>query len=139
MIFKIYDCDVGIKVNGVSYDFEHVDEVTWEDPENNRLTRGMNANNKTGLVYREGSKEPKRVTCPIMNMSVDLKTVLDDVYLNKTRVDLYVVSRSDGSSKMAKNAILCQQPQQLTVGESPESMNVNLIFESFDTVENHKS
>jgi hypothetical protein len=74
-----------------------------------------------------------------MNMSAELKTVLDDCFKNQTRLDVYAISRSDGSSKMAKNAILSNQPQQLTLDESPESMQVALEFESFDLTEVHKS
>ena len=139
MIFKITDCDFGIKVAGTSYDFEHVASLQIEDPEKNRLTRGANAKNKVGLVFKEGLKEPKKWTIPILNMSADLKTVLDSVFDNKTRCEVYCVDRSDGSSKMAKNAILCNKPQQLTVDESAESMDVSLEFETFDSNENHKS
>jgi hypothetical protein len=67
MIFKMYDCDFGIKLNGVTYDFEHVQDLQIEDPENTRLTRGSNAANKVGLVYKEGISDPKRVTVTIMN------------------------------------------------------------------------
>ncbi len=139
MIFKLYDCDVGIKVNGVSYDFTHVDSVTVEDPERNKLTRGANGTNKVGLAYKEGMKEPKRWTIPIMDMSIELKAVLDTAFTDKTRLDVYAISRVDGSSKMAKNAVLCNQPQQLTLDETPESMQVSLEFETFDSSEVHKS
>ena len=139
MIFKIYDCDFGVKINGTSYDFEHVAELTIDDPEKNRLTRGSNAKNKVGLAYKEGLKEPKRWTIPILNMSPELKEVLDGVFDNKTRVEVYCIDRTDGSSKMAKNAILCNKPQQLQVSESPDSMNVALEFETFDSSEVHKS
>jgi hypothetical protein len=139
MIFKMYDCDLGIKVNGVTYDFEHVQDLQIEDPENTRLVRGANAANKLGLVYKEGIKDPKRVTVTIMNMSQALKGVLDTAYEDKTRLEVFCVDRNDGSSKIARNSILSQQPQQLTVDESPESMNVSLVFESFDLSEVHKS
>lgn len=139
MIFKLYDCDIGIKVGGVSYDFEHVNSVTIDDPEMTRLVRGANAKNKTGLVYKEGIKEPKKVTCTIIGMSVALKEVLDSAYENKTRVDVFCVSRSDGSSKLARQAVLSQQPQQLAIDDSAESMNVALAFESFDLSEVHKA
>lgn len=140
MIFKVYNSDFGMKIGGVDYNFTHVDNMQIEDPENNRLVRGANATNKEGLVYKEGSKEPKRVTVTIMGMSPELKAVLDDCFKEKTRIEaVYCIDRTDGSGKMAKNAILCQQPQQLTVDESPESMNVALIFESFDMSEVHKS
>lgn len=139
MIFKAYDCDFGIKVNGVNYDFEHVIEVQIEDPEKNRLTRGSNTTNKNGLIYKEGLKEPKRWTIPILNMSVELKAVLDGVFDSRGRCDVYCVDRNDGSSKMAKNAILCNKPQQLKVDETLEAMQVALEFETFDSSEVHKS
>ena len=140
MIFKIYNSDFGMKINGVHYDFTHVDSLTIEDPEFNRLVRGSTATNKTGLIYKEGSKEPKTVTVTIMDMTPELKLVLDDCFTNKTRIEaVYCIDRTDGSGKMAKNAILCQQPQQLTVDESPESMNFALMFQSFDLSEIHKS
>lgn len=139
MTFKLYDCDVGIKISGVNYSFTHVQSVGIEDPEFTRLTRGANGGNKEGLVYKEGIKEPKRITIPIMGMSSDLKAVLDGVYEDRTRIEVYAISRADGSSKMARNAVLCQQPQQLTLDDNPDSMNVQLVFESFDLTEVHKS
>jgi hypothetical protein len=139
MIFKIYESDFGIKYNGVNYDFTHIQSLTIEDPENTKLVRGANGGNKLGLVYKEGVKEPKKVTVTIIGMGADLKAVLEQAYLNKDRLDAYCVSRVDGSSKIAKNAVLCMQPQQLNIDEGPESMNVSLVFESFDLVEVHKS
>lgn len=139
MIFKLYDCDVGIKVDGVSYDFEHVASVTVEDPERNRLTRGNNAKNKSGLAYKDGLSEPKRFTIPIMDMSAELKELFDECFDNQTRVDVYCISRKDGSSKMGKNALLSNKPQQLTLDDTAESMQVSLEFETFDSSEVHKS
>ncbi len=139
MIFKLYDCDVGIKLNGISYNFDHVQSVTVEDPEFTRLTRGANAGNKSGLVYKEGIKEPKRITIPIMGMSAELKEVLDGAHADQSRLDVYAISRTDGSSKMGRNAVLCQAPQQLAMDENPDSLNVQLIFETFDLSEVHKS
>lgn len=139
MIFRLYDCDVGIKYNGVNYDFEHVDEVTVEDPEFTRLSRGANAGNKEGLVYKEGLKEPKRVTIAMMNLTADLYNALLEAYENKSRLDVFAISRTDGSSKMGRNAILSQQPMQLTLNDTAESMQVRLVFETFDMGEVHKS
>ncbi len=139
MIFKMYDCDFGIKIAGVTYDFEHVSELQIEDPETTKLVRGANAGNKIGLVYKEGIKDPKKITVTILGMSADLKVVLDAAYDNKDRLDVFCVNRLDGSSKIAKNAVLSNQPQQLSVNDSPDSMNVALAFESFDLAETHKS
>ncbi len=139
MIFKIYESDFGIKYNGVNYDFTHVQSLTIEDPENTKLVRGANGGNKLGLVYKEGIKEPKKMTVTVIGMSQELKGVLETAYANKDRLDAYCISRIDGSSKMAKNSILSMQPQQLNIDEGPESMNVALVFESFYLVEVHKS
>ena len=139
MIFKLYNCDVGIKVSGTPYEFDHVAQVTIEDPERNRLTRGNNASNKTGLAYKDGLKDPKRWTIPILNMSPELKQVLDGCFENQTRLEVYVIDRSDGSSKMAKNALLSNRPQQLSLDDTAESMQVSLEFETFDSSETHKS
>lgn len=139
MIFKMYDCDFGVKINGLNYDFEHVESLQIEDPEMTKLVRGSNAFNKLGLVYKEGTKEPKKLTVTILGMSQALKEVLEAAYENKTRVDAYCISRVDGSSKMASDAILSQTPQQLSVDDSAESMNVALAFESFNLKEVHKS
>ena len=139
MIFKIYNCDFGFKIGGVSYDFADVQELTIDDPEKNRLTRGGNAKNKIGLAYKEGVKEPKRWTLPILNMSEALKGVLDNCFDKQTRLEVYCIDRTDGSSKMAKNALLANRPQQLTIDDSAESMNVSLEFVTFDSSENHKS
>lgn len=139
MIFRLEDCDVGIKLNGTNYDFEHVDEVTVEDPEFNRLSRGANAGNKEGLVYKEGLKQPKRITIAMMNLTAALYTALVAAFNDKSRMDVFAVSRRDGSKKMGRNSILCQIPQQLSLTESEESMQVRLVFETFDTTEDHKS
>ncbi len=139
MTFKIYNCDFGIKLGGVPYEFIDVAELTIEDPEKNKLTRGSNAKNKLGLAYKEGSKEPKKWTIPILNMSSELKDVLDSAFNDQTRMEVYCIDRTDGSSKMAKQSILCNKPQQLSIADSQESMNVSLEFETFDSSEVHKS
>lgn len=140
MQFKMYNSDFGIKHNGVSYDFTHIDSLVVEDPEFNRLIRGANGTNKEGLIYREGSKEPKTVTVTILHMTGEMYAMLRSIYEDKSRVEaVYCIDRGDGSSKLYKNAILCQLPQQLTIDETAESMNVALVFQSFDAVENHKS
>lgn len=138
-VFKIYNCDFGVTLNGVNYNFEHVDKLTIEDPTKTRLTRGANASNKTGLIFHEGTKEAKTITVTILGMAADIFELLKAAHDEDTRMDVFAVSRADGSSKIAKNAVLCQEPKQLTIDDSAESMNVDLVFESFDMSEVHKS
>lgn len=90
MIFKLYNCDFGFKINGVAYEFEHVAELQIEDPERNRLTRGANAKNKIGLPYKDGLRDPKRWTLPILDMSAEMKAVLDAAFENQTRLEVYL-------------------------------------------------
>src|ERR1044072_338375 len=116
--FKIYDCDFGFTYNGVNYDFTHVDSMAIEDPERTRLVRGANAGNKLGLVYKEGIKDAKTITVTILGVSAEIYSLLKQAYDNRDRLDAYCVSRVDGSSKIAKNAILSQEPKQLSVDDS---------------------
>jgi len=139
MMFKIYDCDFGIKYNGTTYEFDHVVELQIEDPERNRLTRGVNAKNKIGLAFKDGLREPKRWTIPILNMSLELKNVLDELYRTQNRVECFCIDRNDGSIKIAKDALLSNKPQQLVLDETAETLNVSLEFETFNSEEIHKS
>lgn len=139
MIFKLYECDFGVTINGTNYDFVHVQGLQIEDNEKTKLVRGGNAGNKIGLSYKEGIKDPKTITLTIIGMEVSIYSLLRQAWNDKTRLDCYCVSRIDGSSKIAKNAVLCSEPQQLLVDETAESMNVALVFESFDISEVHKS
>lgn len=138
-IFKIYDCDFGVTIRGVNYDFDHVDSVTIEDPEQTLLTRGANAKNKMGISYKQGSKEPKTVTANVMAIPFELHDLLKEIHREEERLDFYCIARSDGSSKIAKNAVLSQEPVQLTIDETAESMNLTLVFSTFDIEEKHKS
>lgn len=138
-LFKMYECDFGVTLNGVNYDFTHVENVTYEDPERTRLIRGSNAGNKLGLIYKEGLKEAKVITLTVIGMPKEVHDLLKKAYDNKDRMDVYVISRADASSKIAKNAVLSQSPKQLTLDDSPDSLNTALIFESFDIDETHKT
>ncbi len=139
MIFKLYESDFGVTLNGVNYDFDHVENLQIEDPERTRLVRGGNAGNKIGLAYKEGIKEAKTMTVTVIGIPVELHNLLKQAYADKTRMDAYCVSRVDGSTKIAKNAILSQEPKQNNLDDSAESMNTALVFESFDVSENMKT
>lgn len=91
--FKIYNSDFGVTVRGVNYDFEHVDNLTIEDPERTRITRGANAGNKVGIVYKEGVKEAKTLSVTVLGLTKELFELLKSVYDNEERVDAYCVDR----------------------------------------------
>jgi len=139
MTFKIYSSSFGVKIAGVNYDFTDVVELQIEDPEKNNLTRGANAKNSTGLAFREGAREPKRWTLPIIGMSAELKVRLDLAYENQERLECYCIDDADGSSKMLQKAIIAAKPQQLSITEDADSMNVSLEFIGFVSKETHKS
>ena len=139
MIFKLYDCDCTLVARGVSYDFTDIDSVTVEDPETVELTRGANASNDDGLVYTQGSKDPKTVTLVLPGVPKELLDLMTDIHAKKERVEFYCISKSDGSSKAVKKAIISQKPQQLVIDDTAESMNISLILKSFSVKDNHKS
>lgn len=138
-VFKLYECDFVVTIAGVNYNFTHVEGLQIEDPERTRLIRGANAGNTTGLSYKEGLREAKVITLTVLDIPMALHDVLKAAYKAQTRMDVAAVSRADGSSKIAKNAILSQDPKQLNMDDSAESLNVALVFESFDVSEVHKS
>lgn len=138
-LFKMYECDFSVTIRGKAYTFTEVENLQIEDPEQTTLIRGSNAGNKTGLVYKEGLKEPKTITLTIIGLPAELHALLKDVYEKKERVDCNCISRVDGSSKIAKNAVLAQTPKQLQLDDSAESLNTALIFKSFDVSEEHKT
>lgn len=138
-IFKLYECDFGVTINGVNYDFPHVESLAIDNPERTRLIRGGNAGNKIGLEYVEGIKEAKVTTLTAIGLPMAIHALLKAAYDAKTRLDWYAISRADGSSKIGKNSILSQEPMQLSLDDTAESMNVALVFESFDVSEVHKS
>lgn len=139
MIFKMYECDFGVTINGVNYDFPNVDEVTVEDPETTNLIRGANAKDEIGLEYKEGLKEPKTISAVLIGVPSEILELLRGAYNERKRVDYYCISRVDGSSSIGKNAVISQYPRQMTLNESPESMNISVAFRTFKLDEKHKS
>lgn len=134
-MIKLYDCNVGLTIRGTNYEFDHVDTITVDDPVRNKLIRGANATNKQGLAYTEGVKEAKTITTTVITIPVDLHNLLKDVFETKERIDFWAISRANGSSKMAKNCILSQQPQQPNLSADAESLNTPLVFETFDVAD----
>lgn len=134
-MFKLYECDVGLKINGVAYNFANVVEVQIEDPERTRVTRGANATDKVGLTYKDGLTDPKRVTVPILGMDLALQQVMLNAYENDTRMEFYAISRRNGAAKGLRNAVLSNRPQQLVMDQTAESLQVSIELESFDSFE----
>lgn len=137
---KLYDCDVGFKYNGIDYEFNHVVSIAIEDSERKRLTRGTNATDTRGLAYKEGMRDPKRWTLTIMNLTPEQVQLFEAMYNSEDdRADFYAISRRDGSSAIAKEAILSNRPRQLNFDDSVDTLNVEIEIETFDSSETHKS
>ena len=136
--FKIYDCEFGIKAGDVNYTFEQVDSMTIEDPESVRLIRGSSASNKVGLAYTEGTKEAKKLSVTLVGISTAMYDLLAGLHSDKERVECYCIDKKTGSSKIAKDAVITQRPQQLSVNEGAESLNLVVNFETFNLEESHK-
>lgn len=137
--FKMYNCDWGFKYNGQTYKFDHVASLNVEDPERNQITRGANASNKVGIAYKDGLTEPKRWTLPILDMTKELKELLDLIFETQARCEVFAIDRTNGNGKMARNAVLSNRPQQLTIDETPESLQVSLEWVTFDSAETFKA
>lgn len=138
MGFSLYDCAFSFTLEGTKYDFVHVDSVNIDDPEETNLTRGANGGNTTGIVFKSGLKDPKVVSVALPDVPMDLHNVLKSAYKAQKRMDFNIVA-SDGSTKIGRNSVLGQMPQQLTIDDSPESLNTVLIFRTFEIEEVKKS
>jgi len=137
--FKMYNLDFGFVYNAVTYEFDHVESMTVEDPEVVTLVRGSNKKNKEGIVITQGVKDPKVVTVVLIGISQALFNVFETAFNAKARVEAYAIDRTDGSSRLIKQAVLSKQPRQMAIGEDAENLNVTIELHTFDLQEVHKS
>lgn len=127
---KLYECQVGIEVNGTNYNFDHIRSVTLENPERNNLMRGVNAPTSEGLAFKEGMMEPKTISVPVIEMAKEVFDLLRSCFDNQTRLTFFVVDKQ-GQSFYGKKCLLAQTPMQLTLDDSAESMDCTLEFVTF--------
>lgn len=137
-ILNISDCDVGFSINGTNYTFDHVDGVTIEDPRRAHIIRGVNSTSKKGLRYREGTASPYVVTARLKSISVAFERLLRDKFDADGRVDFWVIDRADGSSKRFSNSCLQNAPKQLNITEGEDSLDIEVMLESFDFTADYK-
>lgn len=137
-ILKLYECDTGVTINDVRYDFLHVTDVQIENNEANTLARGVNSSGK-GIAFRTGITEPKKMTFTVIGVSKELHGLLTKCFDEQTEVTAYAISRKDGSSVSMSNAVLTKKPVQGGLTDSADSMNTVLEFESFILEEIHNS
>ena len=115
---------------GKKYDFVGLHSVNIEDPRATHITRGADTLDKSGIEYGEGNSSPIVATCAVRTTQ-NFFTLFKNFYLNKTRLNVYIVDRIDGRIKYFKDAILQKQPFQTVIDESEDSVTVSFIFESF--------
>ena len=136
MLLQLRKCDFGIIYNEVKYDFtEYVDGVTIEDTESKHLVRGRTGVSKKGLIYSESLHTPKRISVSLVGLRKDFFPVFRKIYAEEDRVEVYCIDRKTGNNRVFKDAVLTQEPEQLTMTDGAEEMNLTLVFESF-AVEN---
>lgn len=139
--FVITDADVGFTLNGTNYTFEHIDNVTIDDPQLKHLTRGANASSKSGLMYTEGQSSPKVLTFTLKGASVAHLNLLKDHYAEQSedeRIDFWVIDRKTGSIMSAKDAILQKEPRQASISEGEDNLNIDVMIETFNLTDNVK-
>lgn len=130
-MFKLYECDVGIKAEGITYQWKNISQVAFEDNERNRLTRGANATDEVGIAYKDGIKEAKRILPSILEMPSALHALFQRLFKDQVRFEFFCTSRKTGSSLFGKNCILSNRPMQLNLDETAESLEIAIEIETF--------
>lgn len=135
---RIYDGQLTISdADGNVYEFLHFDSVGVDTTARTRITRGANAGDRLGVSYKEGLKEADTMTIVAVDVPADLHTQLKTWYDAATRLKIECVD-SIGSSVVAFDSVISREPHQLSIDESVESMNLELIFESFNITTTYK-
>ncbi len=125
-------CDVYFSRNGEDYDVTAaVDSMTFEDPQRKHLTRGSSGRNTTGLVYSEGTKDPKTLTVVFVGLSAEFAQMFADMYEKEERTDFKIVDRKTGQFRSYKEAIISQRPVQASMQDGVEEQNVQVILEAY--------
>lgn len=134
MILQLRKCDLGLSINGVKYDFTpYVSGVTLEQTQAKHLTRGATGQHKKGFVYTEGLKDPNKIAIVLTGLPAYFFPLLRRHYQEETRMDCYVIDRKTGQARYYKNAIITQEPAQLTMGEGTEELDITLNLEAYET------
>lgn len=131
-MLRIWRTDGGVTIDGVNYEFEHFDNVTFTISQMKHLTRGANSKNKTGISIIENSKQPDTAAVTILDISSDLIDRLNKAFENDERIALWFYDRSNLGKIQYNNAQIQQRVQQPTIAEGEESLTVTLTVESFD-------
>uniref|UniRef100_A0AAU8AUZ1 Tail tube protein n=1 Tax=Dulem virus 29 TaxID=3145747 RepID=A0AAU8AUZ1_9CAUD len=132
MAIQLWRSKNGVNINSQNYDFEHVDRVSVDDPVRKHLTRGANSKSKTGLPYLENSKQAKTINMEVLDLSKEMRDMLNNCYENEDRIGVYCVDTATGESYNGNNCLVTGLVWQPVVSSEEETYNVTLSFETYD-------
>jgi hypothetical protein len=135
---RIYDSVLTITIGETAYEVPHYNSVEIESPERVRKVRGANAGDKIGITYKEGLTEATTITVTIVDCPAELHTALAQGFEDATPMKVECISESDSSQVVASDCVLSRAPHQLSIADGAESMNLELLFETFDVVTEYK-
>lgn len=138
--FQLLNCDIGLTIRDVNYDFEDLDVAEQEDPRQINLKRGAIGKSTSGIPYGEGWGDPMVHTFTLVNIPSALLTLLREIFNKKgiERLSGYIIDRNTGSSRTIKKAVLGAEPKQLSIGEGADSLNIQVVLRSYVSEEKHK-
>ena len=137
-MFRIDRCSFGITYKDKDYSLGHIDSWTAEDPNKKHLTRGANRVSTRGLIYSEGGKSPITITVSLVGVESQLANLLNDLFNKEERFNAFAIDGTTGDSAFANNCIVTGAVRQSTISEGEDSMNIEVVFETFDLDERLK-
>ena len=135
-MFQLSNIEAGITIGAVKYDFSaNFTSTNAEQSQMNHLTRGGSGKSKVGLIYTEGNASPDVATTVLSGADASVLIALQNAFKNRTRIDLYIIDPVSNWKRFYKNAVIQKMPRQLAIAEGADSMNIEVIVESFDVDE----
>lgn len=122
-------CDFYFSRNGADYDVTAaVDSATFEDPERKHLTRGSSGQNKTGLIYTEGIKDPKTLTVAFIGLSQEMAAMLADMYKEEERTDFKSWTAKPVSGVLLSRPLSASAPCKAPLRTGPKNKPCRLFL-----------
>ena len=131
-MLRIYTCKVGLQIDGQNYYFDDINSVSVEDPLRKHLTRGANSQNKTGLAYQEGSRQPCVVTFNAVGVSAELASLITSCFKNERRVSGFAIDDMSGENYTFRKALVTRAANQANVSDGEDTYDMAIELESFD-------
>lgn len=129
---RIWNTQGGVVINGTDYKFDDFDSVAFTYGRVKHIMRGANATNKYGIDTEEGMKTPDTASVTIVDITDELKNLLNRCFKENTRIDLYFIDNQSLATVQFSNAKITSPVRQLNIGEEDTTLSVILSVESFD-------